>query len=1286
LPGAQAVSLNEIMTSNSGVVLDENGDSSDWVELYNPGPTALDLAGYGLTDDTNAPFKWVFTNTVLEAGQFLVVFCDGKDRSVLPSAPVDPASLPGLKVWLRADAVNTNDPAQIRVSGGSLWLRKWVDQLGGDDNAPQDSDALQPQFLIRAPGLVNRAAIRFDGLNDLLNLPAVPAQNSFCLMFVARTTVYHEVDPQAYGTGGTSGQRYLFGATHGGDFNAGAGVSIGTNGVSVYEHGSSYMPALAVYSGPVGTDFHVISVNYSNRQPFLYFQGNLARAGLTSSRTIVTAPTQIGSGAYGAFLGDVAEILIFNRALTDGEVRSTQEFLARQYGLPVRHVPHTNFSLDRDGETVQLTRPDGTVADQVPPVAMPRDVSYGRSPDGSGPFVFFTTPTPAAANTTPGSTEFLDKPVFSHEAGFYTNAFPLTLAVTNPGATIRFTLDGTEPAEFSPLYSGPIAMTNRASVPNNLSTIPTVPGGFQPPSGTVYKFNVVRAKAFKAGALPSETASRSFIVDPRGAARYSLPVVSLITDPRNFFDPNIGIYVPGNAPGGNYAQSGDDWERPVHLEMFETNGTRVVSQNSGIRIHGNTSFGFPIKALRLHPLNPPGNGPLRYQVFPDLPIQQFNRLLLRPSGHDYNLTFMRDGFMQSFGAEMGLDVQAYRPAVLFVDGEYWGVHNLQEAYEPGYFASHYGVDPEALDYLEGFAFANEGDTLAWDAMMAFLNTHDLSQAIPFTTLQSMMDVANYTDYKVCEIYFYRWDIGNHRPWRPRTPEGRFRWILFDCDVGWGGFWSVPPAWAFPMLAYDLEPNGPWTQYEQNPGGNDHNAPIVTFLLRALTNNATFRRDFVNRFADALNTTFHPPRVIRRIDEFASRIAPEMGEHVQRWRAPASLAGWSNNVQALRDFAVQRPAFMRQHLTNAFHLPATVTVTLRVNDTNAGSIRVSTITVSPPTNAPWTGIYFKANPVTLTALANPGYRFSRWTGLLDPSNSVTLGLLANVSLTANFSSVPTTNLPVPAPFDLSTGPYIFSQWNPAQPAGSYPPSMLFTTGTNLDPGLRVEFTNLWSLPYDRTNHSRFAGLGSDGVSFLNTSEMQPEGGGYLGAAVLALRTSARTNLQLQFTAGTVAPNSRVYALRLQFRVGAISAFEDALSAIGQPIEYVSSASPGHRLVLGPMDLPRALIDQPYVQLRWKYYYVGGASGPRAQLRLDDIIVAEQIPTGPVRFSGVAHLADGGIRLGFAGALLRSYTLETSTNLADWAPLGTLTTGTDGSFEFIDRGLSSQGGRFYRVRDP
>src|SRR5206468_3361469 len=155
----------------------------------------------------------------------------------------------------------------------------WNDQSGAANSAQQATNNLQPQFIPTVAELNNQPALRFDGANDLLTLPASPAQDSFCLVAVVRTGVGHEVDPQgASGVGGVSGQRYLFGATHGGDFKAGAGLSVGTNGVSVYEHGANYMPALAVYEGPVGTGFTIISVNYSNKQPFLYWQSNPAGA------------------------------------------------------------------------------------------------------------------------------------------------------------------------------------------------------------------------------------------------------------------------------------------------------------------------------------------------------------------------------------------------------------------------------------------------------------------------------------------------------------------------------------------------------------------------------------------------------------------------------------------------------------------------------------------------------------------------------------------------------------------------------------------------------------------------------------------------------------------------------------------------------------------------------------------------------------------------------------------------------------------------------------------------
>ena len=1291
----QGVVLNEIQIANQTTIFDENADAPDWIELFNPGPTSVDLNGWGLSDNTNALFKWTFTNASLAPNAFMLVFASGKDRQPGQFGSVNPTNVAGLRVWLRAEAVNTADANQVRSSAGNFFVKSWQDQSGGTFHAGQATDASQPRFIPSTPELGGIPALRFDGADDILYLPSPPAQNNFTIIAVARPTVGHEIDAAgSSGVGGVSGQRYLFGAQHGGDFNSGAGLSLGTNGASVYEHGSGYMPALAVVAAAI-PNLSVVSINYSNKQPALTVNGTLSSSGVPSTRAIVNAPVEIGAGTYGAFAGDVVEILVFDRTLTLAEQHGLEEFLRAKYSLSFPISRHTNFTLDRNGEKVFLTRPDGVVADWLPPVAVPRDLSWGRQPDGSTNFYFFVTPTPGTNNSTLGAQDFLKKAKFSVTPGFYTNFVTVEMLLTNhpAGTVIRYTTNGAEPTESSPLYTAPLVLGPRAGTPNDLSTIPTA-GGWQPPAGEVFKMHTLRIRAFRTNSVASDVNTASYCIDPRGRDRYSLPVVSLTSDRANFFDPDIGLYVCGNAPGCNYAQSGDAWERPCNVEFFETNGLRVIDQESGVRMHGNTSFGFPVKSLRLHPLNQKGTGPFVYRIFPNLNIDKFYRLLLRPSAHDHYLTMMRDGLMQNIMRETGMDMQAYRPAILFINGEYWGIHNLQEAYDENYFATHYpaSVDKNAVDYIEGYApgtAPQNGDATRFNNLIAFMTTNSLAVASNYAWVQTQMEVDDYINYKASETFYCRWDIGNLRLWRPHTDTGRWRWIIFDQDVGFGGFWQQPPAapWTFDMLAYNLEPAGPWTNYQP---GNDHNAPPLTFQLRALLTNPDFKRAFINRFADLMNSTLSAPRMTGIIARMAEEISPEMSEHCARWRAPADWPTWTNNVARLHQFATNRAIFARQQITNQFGLRGQPTVTLRVNDPNAGVIHWSTLTINAPTNAPWSGVYFRDNPVAFSAESFSGYRFKNWTGLFGPpstNTSNTLILSGNLALTANFESVPVTNPPVPAPHDLATGPYVLMRWGTNSAAGAYPPNMLFLqTATNAapDPGLAIEFTNHWTLPYDRTSRSRINALGEDGIAFLNTTDPQFDGGGYVGAAVLALKTTGRTNIQIAWRGGTVTANTRPYAIRLQYRVGSSNLFTDVIGAGGQPVEYVRHATAGHAQTVGPVTLPPDTWDQPYVQLRWKYYYLGGGSGARAQLRLDDITVADRVIVP--RLDGLVRIDAGNLQLSSLGTAGVPYSLETSTNLTDWISVAVQPAGAGGSLQFILPISPATPVRFYRLIWP
>jgi hypothetical protein len=503
---AQPVRINEIQSANNSTLTDDSGGTPDWIELHNAGATGVDLHGFGLSDDPGTPFKWTFTNTFLGPGEHLVAYASGLNRQPGSYSALAPTQVPGLKVWLLAEAINASDPAQVRASGGGFFLRQWRDQGPAVLHANQEGELYQPRYLASAPEFAGRPVVRFDGVDDLLRLPVIPAANSFCLVAVLRAAVGHEMDTASSGgVGGVSGQRYLFGAAHGGDLAAGAGLSVGTNGASVYEHGSGYMPALAV-GGGVGTGISVVAVNYSNRQPVLWIRGNLASSGFVSARSQVTAPTEIGAGSYGAFSGDVAEILFFDRPLTEAEVGGLQQHLAAKYGLAFPRYYHTNFKLDKQGEEVVLTRANGLRADAFPAVPIPPDASWGRQPDGTGSCFYFEQPTPGRPNTTPGVTGFLDAPTFTVPAGFYTHAVTVGLETVNAGAEIRYTLNGSEPTTNSPRFVGPLTLDRRTGVPNDLSMIPTA-GGWQPPLGEVFKCHVLRARAFGANALPSPTAT-----------------------------------------------------------------------------------------------------------------------------------------------------------------------------------------------------------------------------------------------------------------------------------------------------------------------------------------------------------------------------------------------------------------------------------------------------------------------------------------------------------------------------------------------------------------------------------------------------------------------------------------------------------------------------------------------------------------------------------------------------------------------------------------------------------
>lgn len=585
-----------------------------------------------------------------------------------------------------------------------------------------------------------------------------------------------------------------------------------------------------------------------------------------------------------------------------------------------------------------------------------------------------------------------------------------------PAATIRYTTDGSIPTETSQVFSSPLPMTSREGQANVFSLIPTnnVTSGtemWRPPAGEVFKINTIRARAFAQGMQPSQTISASYIIHPAGSNRFSLPVVSIMAHQGAFFNADSGIYVFGKH--NNYFQSADEWERLTHFEYFENDGNLAISQNLGVRTHGGSTRNRPRKSLRFYARDEYGESWVNYQLFPDKPIFKFKRFLMRNSGNDWDQAIFRDAFMQSLIKGMAkVDLQYSQPVVAFLNGEYWGVHNLRDRYDSRYIETHYGLGEMEYVMLENNAVFDNGNPngLAhFQEMLLFLHNYNMATQAHYTALQTRMDVESFIDHQVVQIYFMNtdWPGNNLQYWRkmttnfqPNAPyghDGRWRWMIKDTDFGFGlNFGYVPGVNEGPAhntLAFALSGFGPgWP-----------NPPWSTFIFRRLVQNEQFRHQLINRFCDFLNTTFKKEFVLARLEEFRQTYLPEMEEHIHRWRTPANLNTWQQHIDRMANFGSLRPGHLKHHIKNQFSLGDLANITVSSANPAQGGVRVNRLLPHQIPN-PFTGQYYKNVPVEVQALPKPGFRFSHWEGLPAGTPAQTnINLTKDTILVAWFSN-------------------------------------------------------------------------------------------------------------------------------------------------------------------------------------------------------------------------------------------------------------------------------------------
>jgi hypothetical protein len=630
---------------------------------------------------------------------------------------------------------------------------------------------------------------------------------------------------------------------------------------------------------------------------------------------------------------------------------------------------HTNFGISSAGETVYLIAPNGDVADEIALNLQSLDASQGRFADGEELQVLFAAPTPGSSNNNSEPADgYTLQPAFSIEAGFYPG--PQLVEILNPngpGSTIRFTLDGSEPQSNSELYTGNAILIESTTV--------------------------LKARAFETNRIPGQAAVATYFI----GADHTTPILSISTANANLYGPD-----------GMFDNPFSDWLKSGYVEYFDSTASHnlLMSQYTGMIMDGGWggSRTQPQRSFRLKLSDGIfGEAPMQHQVIPTLPYRsQYSDFYLRNGSNQYLALPYKDASqvrMMSEGTNNYFS--AWRPVTVYINGQYHGLYELREKFNSEKFnildnASNDSLDILSLSaYYGGVLRAVDGDPQHYWNDWNVVSQLDAASPQYIENIAQYYDLDNYTDYIIGESFMANvdWPWNNIKIYRSNASNFKWRFALQDLELG-----MQPNAWS-DCTTNHIE----WLL--ANTNGNPFTTPWYNMMQHQ-----SYRLHFVNRFADLLNTSYRAQRLLDIEQYHYDLILPEMPAYYARWADPNNIPGymqWFNdNHTIFRDQLACRGEQVRNHIQNQFGYNSQQEITLAVYPPEAGRIQINTII---PDELPWSGIYFNGAPVTITAIANPGYVFNYWlsdTLLQSPwhNDTIIINLSLDDTLTAHFLGI------------------------------------------------------------------------------------------------------------------------------------------------------------------------------------------------------------------------------------------------------------------------------------------
>ena len=940
---ADAVALSEIMISNKGSVPDNLGGYPDYIELHNGSSERADISGYGLSDGLLEGAKYVFpAGTVLEPGAYVVVWCggeaeDGMHAPFKLSAGEEAVLFDASGRPLDTAVLNSVDSGMVLRREGEVWT-----QAKPCPGYPKTEEGMaEYEASLKETEDIGLYINEFMASNATTICDSFGSYSDWIELYNSTDT---DMDISGFGISDNLSQPMKYRFPDGSTIAAKGYLVVFCSGNEGMQNGELHAPfGLRSYGEDVVIANRagriIDSYSFKNQETDVSMARIPDGAGEFQSNS-QPSPGYPNTGAgysafdaanrlplggvyiseFGGSTGSVATDWVELHNSTGSAVSLAGYGLSNNPKNPAKWVfpdisiepgeylllyatgsadkaqkknLKLNFCISSTGEALFFFDPNGKLIDKLSAGRMKSGQSYGR--DGSDNRFYYAEPTPGAQNGK-GYEGITQLPAFSVTPGIYDNA--VTVAITaGEGETIRYTTDCTTPNASSEVYSGELSIS---------------------------KNSVIRAAAFRDGYLSGDVATATYLFRSDGV-NHALPVVTLVTDPDNLWNSKTGIYATGDQFDPDAASYADTlksatyyqakfateeqvdtiWEKPAAFSLFDDNGKQVFTQNVGIRIAGSFGRGRAQKGFNVIARKEYGKGSMEYPFFENRPYTEYKAVVLRAGAQDQNRSKIRDELASGLleGTDINILYQAYRPTVLYLNGEYWGVYFMKEKRNRFFVAQHENTENNVdLAIGKGFKQRTYGDNSDWVSLYEYATTHDLSASDAYNYVAERMDVDSFRDYMIAEIYNGNTDTYNFQYYRLKG--GKWKFIFYD--FCWG--FQSP---GHETLAFRM--------------GKTPSDVCSAKLFAAMLQNKGWRDSFCRRFGELLNTAFAPERVSALIEELYGYVEPEIKREREKFNKDTFMGvkqpnttqgtyeGFQSEISKLKDFAQRRPEELKRQL-------------------------------------------------------------------------------------------------------------------------------------------------------------------------------------------------------------------------------------------------------------------------------------------------------------------------------------------------------------------------------------